>query len=629
MVQPFLQSVISATADAVSVNFTETVALTDTNSGSLYYFRRFDAPIDTALTGPAGSTGQSPIRLNISGRGLPIPNVNVRILSPEVTLPSGQVVVDPNLPSASCVTAPGADPGSVLTDASGNATCYPVFGPGAGNGVVIVLVGGLDPIQIDQSTSPLPPMPGPVAFDQINNIQLIVTQVTPGRVNIVEGNNQTVNPGQASSPLIVQVTDAAGNVTIANQDVAWTVSGLATLSTTASKTDSVGKAQTIATFSPNASGQVTVRAALTGSNNGIAATFVLSTRVLIGSLTKVSGDLQTAQSGQNFPADLIVQVVGTNGQPLSNQPIGFAVTGGDATLSALSSLTDAAGQARVTVTAGSTAGTVTVTAFVATFSTSFSLTVIPPGPALSSGSFYNAGGGGRLGALSPCSLVTVIATGIAPNVEGLVFNTNSFGPWATTLASDTVKVNGFAAPIYSVGKVNGAEQLTFQVPCEVSLTNAAPVTVSVAGGSATVSLPVRGATPGIFETVMSDGVNRAVAIRPDGSFVSLLNPARPGDIIRVMVTGMGPTAPPTGTGAFPFAGIDSLILGQVIVGVNNAGARVIASRAAPSLIGVYEVAFEVPTDSPTGNNIVLSVAVNVPGEGQTRFSNGSKLPVQQ
>jgi hypothetical protein len=54
---------------------------------------------------------------------------------------------------------------------------------------------------------------------------------------------------------------------------------------------------------------------------------------------------------------------------------------------------------------------------------------------------------------------------------------------------------------------------------------------------------------------------------------------------------------------------------------------VFTSRASPNLIGVYEVAFQVPTGS-TGNDVVLSVAVNVPGDSATRFSNGSKLPIQ-
>jgi hypothetical protein len=71
------------------------------------------------------------------------------------------------------------------------------------------------------------------------------------------------------------------------------------------------------------------------------------------------------------------------------------------------------------------------------------------------------------------------------------------------------------------------------------------------------------------------------------------------------------------------------VLGQVIVGVNNAGARVVTSRVAPNLIGVLEVAFQVPSDAPTSNDVVLSVAVNAPGDGQTRFSNGSKIPVVQ
>ena len=52
---------------------------------------------------------------------MPVPNVSVRILND-----------DPKtLPSASCATAPGADPGSVLTDANGDATCYPGFRPGS------------------------------------------------------------------------------------------------------------------------------------------------------------------------------------------------------------------------------------------------------------------------------------------------------------------------------------------------------------------------------------------------------------------------------------------------------------------------------------------------------------------
>ena len=342
----------------------------------------------------------------------------------------------------------------------------------------------------------------------------------------------------------------------------------------------------------------------------------------------VKHTLNTLEFAQRIGAPLVVQVIGTNGQPLSNVPVSFLVNGG-ATLSALFALTDASGQARITVTAGTTSGTVTVNAFNGTFSQTFTLTIIPPGPALNNSSFYNAGGSNRIGALSPCSLVTVLTSGLAPNIQGMVFNTNPFGPWATTLAADKVTVNNIAAPIYSVGNVSGVEQLTFQVPCETAVGNAVPITIKVAGGSATVTFPVVAASPGIFETVMSDGARRAVVIRPDGSFVSLQNPARTGETVRVYVTGLGPTTPAMVTGALPYAGADSLALGQIIVGVNNGGTPVFTSRVSPNLIGVFEVAFQVPSNAPTGNDVVLSVAVNAPGDSVTRYSNGSKLPIAQ
>jgi uncharacterized protein (TIGR03437 family) len=615
---PFLQSVISATADTASATFTETQALTDPAFNAQLAFSQLIAPVGVPLTGPAGSTGTSPIVVHIDARGVPIPNVSLRILSPDPK----------NLPSASCATGAGADPGSVLTDASGNATCYPVFGPVAGSGVVAALLGGLDPAQFDQTISPQP-LANPIAYDEYTGIQIAVTAVNPGLMSVVSGNNQTVNPGQTSAPLVVKVTDATGAVTIANLSVAWTVSpaGAATLSQSSTTTNAQGQTQTTVTFSPSAVGQVSVKAALTGANSSISTTFTLSANVQISSITKVSGDQQSAQAGQSFGAPLVVQVMGTNGQPVVGQSVSFSITGG-ATLSATSALTDATGKAQVTVKAGATAGAVTVSAFIGSISQNFSLTIIPPGPVLSTGSFYNAGGLNKLGALSPCSLVTVLTSGLAPNIQGLVLNTNAFGPWGTTLANDTVTVNNVAAPIYSVGNVSGVEQLTFEVPCETAPAASVPIAISVGGGSATVNMPVQSATPGIFQTVMSDGVARAVVIRPDGSFVTLQNPARRGETVRVFVTGLGPATPPVATGAVPVPGTDSLILGQVIVGVANGGTPVFTSRVSPNLIGVNEVSFQVPANATTGNDVVLSVAVNVPNDSQTRFSNASRLPIQ-
>jgi len=130
---------------------------------------------------------------------------------------------------------------------------------------------------------------------------------------------------------------------------------------------------------------------------------------------------------------------------------------------------------------------------------------------------------------------------------------------------------------------------------------------------------------------MSDGVSRAVVVRPDGTFVSLTNPARQGETVRLFVTGLGPTNPSMVTGSVPVPGADLLALGQVIVGIANGGTHVISSRVSPSLIGVFEISFEIPSDGRfglTGSDVVLNVVVNAPGETTSRYSNGSKLPVQ-
>src|ERR1035441_2485691 len=63
--QAFLQSVITATADNAFADFTETIALTDYISGSLFYSASLDAPLDSPLTGPAGGTGTSPIQIRV------------------------------------------------------------------------------------------------------------------------------------------------------------------------------------------------------------------------------------------------------------------------------------------------------------------------------------------------------------------------------------------------------------------------------------------------------------------------------------------------------------------------------------------------------------------------------------
>ena len=165
---------------------------------------------------------------------------------------------------------------------------------------------------------------------------------------------------------------------------------------------------------------------------------------------------------------------------------------------------------------------------------------------------------------------------------------------------------------------------------------ASSVTVAVTVGSAptaTVNVPVLAASPGIFQTTMSDGVLRAVAVRPDGSFVSLANPARRGEIVRAYATGLGVTSPTVGTNATAIPGTDAVVQGILIMGVTNTagqgeGVRVSNARVAPDLIGVFEIPFQMPSDAATGNNVSFSIGVIPVGSSTPIYSATAKIPIQ-
>jgi uncharacterized protein (TIGR03437 family) len=183
------------------------------------------------------------------------------------------------------------------------------------------------------------------------------------------------------------------------------------------------------------------------------------------------------------------------------------------------------------------------------------------------------------------------------------------------------------APLLWVSNANGQESIAIQVPCDAAV-GSSPVTINVGGGSKTGTVNLRQASPGILESVQSDGVSRAVLVRPDGSFVDVAtNPARRGEIVRLYATGLGQTTPPVGTNQVAVPGPDSVVAGNVIVGVANSGVRVVSAVLTREIIGVYEVTFEIPSDASATNSAVLSVAINPVGGGPTQFSRGAIIPI--
>jgi uncharacterized protein (TIGR03437 family) len=625
----YVQNTVTATTSNAAVAFSLSQALYDPTNASLPSVAVTPGTVvqglleGPALVGQAGTTGSTPLQVQVTAtRGSSIANVSVQLVNYQ----------DPSLgPVVNCAGAAGGEPNTVLTDQNGLASCLPVFSgiPGTGRFYILVGAGGVMPLD-----------PNAIPFGNwvVGNMNLTVTPAQPGLIKITQGNGQSAAPGQTlAAPLQVEV-DTASGTPVSGQSVYWTATpatGAISLSGTTTQTGVNGQTSINATFLGTASGTVQIKATCPACPSGSGSvTFSVTAvpNVTLTGLQMVSGNSQTALENGIFGLPLVVQVNASNGQGVANANVQFSVTG-PASLSSSSVPTDSNGRAQVSVTAGPTAGTVTVTATVSSFTQTFSLTVLPPAAILSASDFYN-GADFQAGNISPCSIATIIAPGLAPGIQGIVTPGSLFGPLPYLLASDAVSFNGTQAPIFNVANVSGQQpQITVQVPCEVVPSSSVAVTVTVNGIASTVNVPVLAASPGIFETVMSDGVARAVAVRPDGSFVSLTNPARRGEMVRAYATGLGLTAPTVGTNATAIPGTDAIVQGALIMGVTNSagqgeGVRVTDARVAPDLIGVFEIPFQVPSDAATGNNVSFSIGVIPVGASTPIYSATAKIPIQ-
>ncbi len=586
----FVQTTIQATNGSNSVNFYVT---TIPGPGTVLTVADPSANIIAPTPGTtiSAQSGQ-PVPLPagavqayvVSGLGIPIPNVGI-------TLNNGGL--GSTYPSATCVS-----PGGVLTSSNGQVTCDLQAGPVIGTASINVVVG--------YNTT------------FTNEFMLSVTAGPPGKINIVQGNNQSGAPGQTLPiALKVQVTDASGNV-LPGASVTFTPSSGVTLSSVSAATDSNGYASALATL-----GNVAGPATVTVTAGSVSATFTVTVNIAAAGLQKVSGDAQTALISTAFASPLVVEVVDSKGNPVQGAIVTFAVASGSATLGSASATTGSNGQASTTVTAGTSAGAISVTASAAGgFSVSFSLTSHLPGP--SSVTIVNGASFLPGSVISPGGIATIIGTGIAPSLQGMLTADNIVGPLPTTLGGVSITFNGTAAPIYYVLNANGQQQVTVQVPFEVTPGSAVSVVInSAGGGTATVSTPVSAYAPGAFTTTIG-GQTIAVATRPDGSYVSPTNTALQGENITFYVTGLGQTSPATGDGDSGIAG--QQVTAPLIVGINNGGVPLISAIYAPGLVGVYAVTLQIPVGT-TGNNVPFGL-IATDAQGNQYWMQAVSIPVR-
>jgi uncharacterized protein (TIGR03437 family) len=431
-------------------------------------------------------------------------------------------------------------------------------------------------------------------------------------------------------------TDNAAGLPLSGSTVNWKVvspaSG-ATLSNSTTTSGGNGQSTNTVSISNALSGVVQVTASLASdATKSVSFTINVTPPVTITQFQIVSGGSQSAVVGSAFGQPLVVKVSVSAGSA-ANIPVQFAVLSGSVSLSATSVNTDTNGLAQVTATAGTVPGPVSITASVSAVgvnTVSFALTVLPTAPSITAANFVN-GADFQANSLSPCSIGALVTS---TGTLGLPSVSPTFP--GTAVASNSVQLTfaNLTAPILSIGtNPNGQQQIQFQVPCELTPGSAVPVSLSVGGATANVTVNVQTASPGIFQAPMSDGVSRAVIVRPDGSYVSLTNPARQGEIVVAFVTGLGPDVTSVSTHAVPAPNIVPTVAsnvapaGMVVPGVGGGGANLIYAKLSEDLPGVYLVAFQIPSSGTTGNNTPFSISLIPSGGGSQINSATTSIPV--
>ncbi|HTS49745.1 MAG TPA: IPT/TIG domain-containing protein [Bryobacteraceae bacterium] len=192
------------------------------------------------------------------------------------------------------------------------------------------------------------------------------------------------------------------------------------------------------------------------------------------------------------------------------------------------------------------------------------------------------------------------STNLCPGVLVVVYGTN-FG---TTVSAVTITVGGKTGYILPGGAAT--TELLAQIPFEVS---PGPTTLTVSvNGAPSAAFPITlAATAPAFHTVDGSGSGPGVFDSAALALLTSASPAKPGDTVVVLVTGLGATNPPTATGASPKAGNVPVATPTITVGGQPAMIKAVAST---QYAGSFQINFVVPDGLQGNAPIVLTTGGN-------------------
>lgn len=427
----------------------------------------------------------------------------------------------------------------------------------------------------------------------------------------LQGDGQAGTPGERLDrlALVAQLTDVC-LAPLTRELVQWRVlpQEAATLERVLSTTDGDGKSSVIVRLGSRPGPFQVIAKHLDQE-----AVFNIAVVAEPGQAAAIGGTRVTIPRGGAAP--LGVRLISPEGFPVPLRTVFFEITSGGGELSAQAAITDENGEATTEYVAPGGFGRAQVLAsvppraplgeegagpvFQGPLDIVFDITIGGRRPVINPDGFVN-GASFRPGWV-PGSLATIFGQGLLEDVNRPISVQGP--PFQTQVAGFSVTVNGVPAPLISLIDQGPFEQINFQTPFQIQ-PGPATVVVSNNGTERTFTdVAVNRVMPGVFQ--LEGGF--AAALHADFRLVQPNDPARPGEVILLFLTGLGATNPPVPTNAAgPVPAASTLV--EPVVGLNNQGVESFGGFYAPGLATVYQVNFRVPADAESGDHNLTVVA---------------------
>lgn len=230
-------------------------------------------------------------------------------------------------------------------------------------------------------------------------------------------------------------------------------------------------------------------------------------------------------------------------------------------------------------------------------------------PFIAPAGVQNAAGVTPSSKVAPGSIIAIYGESLAPSLE-----VGPVNPLQQSLNGVSVSVNDLILPLMFVSP----GQINAQLPWELADGNYTMEIHSLGQPDVTGKFTVARNAPGLF-TQTVQGQQYAIAFHEDGSLITPSSPAKSGETVGLLGTGLGPFQSDLIDGFFPIDPPPALADSVKITAGSHSPATIWAG-AAPGYTGLALTKFEVPSGS--SGTLAVTISVN------SVKSNTVNLPVE-